>query len=304
MSTTDSTSARPAASEKTRGAPGRAATVRTQSDEVMLWIATAVVFVPGVIALAQRWASAEYFQHGFLVPVVSLASAHRQIRGLGPSQRQQRALAGLLLALAVYALGAVAAEPALEGLALVGAITALVGYRWGARGLRRLAFPLGFLLFMIPLPEAIVLPVVTKLQLFASAGAVGVLHVFGVTVLRDGNVMRLPGGDALFVAEACSGITSLLSLIPVGVVLARFTQRGLWQRIAVVAAVVPAALLGNMIRVIATVLAAEAYGAQRATSGSLHASAGLLTSAFAVLIVVALAGVIARRTAPARSASA
>jgi exosortase/archaeosortase family protein len=88
------------------------------------------------------------------------------------------------------------------------------------------------------------------------------------------------------------------------VLLARFTQTGTWQRIAVVAAVVPAALLGNMIRVIATVVAAETYGAQRATSGSLHASAGLLTSAFAVLLVVAISGVIARRTSPARSVGA
>jgi exosortase len=277
---------------------------RTRHDETMLWIAVAVVFVPGVIALAQRWASAEYFQHGFLVPVVSLLTAHPRIRALGPSERNRRALFGLVLALAVYALGAAAAEVALQGLALVGAIAALVGYRWGMRGLRRLAFPLGFLLFMVPLPEAIVLPIVTKLQIFASAGAVGVLHVFGISVLRDGNVMQLPGGELLFVAEACSGITSLLSLIPVGVLLARFTQTGLWQRLAVVAAVVPAALLGNMIRVIATVAAANTYGAQRATSGSLHDSAGLLTSAFAVLLVVAIAGVIARRTSPARSASA
>jgi hypothetical protein len=137
--------------------------VRTRSDEIMLWIATAVVFVPGVIALAQRWASAEYFQHGFLVPVVSLASAHRQIRGLGPSQRHQRALAGLVLALAgLCARRGRRPRSALQGLALVGAVASLVGYRWGVRGLRRLAFPIGFLLFMVPLPEAIVLPVVDE----------------------------------------------------------------------------------------------------------------------------------------------
>jgi exosortase len=278
--------------------------MRTRSDEIVLWIGTAVVFAPAMIALAQRWASAEYLQHGFLVPVVSLASAHPRIRGLGPSERHRGALAGLVLALAVYAVGAAAAEAALQGLAVVGAITALVAYRWGMRGLRRLAFPLGFLLFMVPLPEVIVLPIVTKLQMFASAGAVGVLNVFGVPVERDGNVMLLANGEALFVAEACSGITSLLSLIPVGVLLARFTQTGLWQRLAVVAAVVPAALLGNMIRVVATVIAADAYGAQRATTGSLHDSAGLLTSAFAVLLVVAIASVLARRTEPARSARA
>ena len=88
---------------------------RTRSDEIVLWIAVAVVFVPGVIALAQRWASAEYFQHGFLVPVVSLATAHPRIRGLGPSERHRPALAGLALALAVYALGVLASEVALIG---------------------------------------------------------------------------------------------------------------------------------------------------------------------------------------------
>ena len=146
----------------------------------------------------------------------------------------------------------------------------------------------------------------TWLQTLASAGAVAVLHALGVSVLRDGNVMRLSDGEALFVAEACSGITSLLSLIPVGVLLARFTQTGAWQRVALVAFVVPAALLGNMIRVIATVLAADAYGVERATAGPLHESAGLLTSAFAVLLVVALGTVLARWTAsaPARKASA
>jgi exosortase len=277
----------------------------TRTDEIVLWIAVAVVFVPGVIALAQRWASAEYFQHGFLVPVVSLAMAHPRLRGLGRSERHGRALAGLALALAIYVLGMLASEVALTGLALVGAIAALVDDRWGTRGLRRLAFPLAFLLFMVPLPESVVLPVVTQLQTVASAGAVAVLHGLGVSVLREGNVMRLASGEELFVAEACSGITSLLSLIPVGVLLARFTQTGAWQRIAIVAAVVPAALLGNMIRVIATVLAADAYGVRRATTGPLHETAGLLTSAFAVLLVVALGTVLARWTAaPVRKASA
>ena len=118
--------------------------------------------------------------------------------------------------------------------------------------------------------------------------------------------MRLPSGEALFVAEACSGITSLLSLIPVGVLLARFTQTGAWRRVALVASVVPAALLGNAIRVIATVLAAGAWGAERATSGTLHEFAGMLTSAFAVLLVVAFGLALARWTpsVPARNASA
>ena len=64
---------------------------------------------------------------------------------------------------------------------------------------------------------------------------------------------------------------------------------------------VPAALFGNMVRVIATVVAAHAYGAERATAGPLHESAGLLTSAFAVLLVVAF-GTRARARRPSRPA--
>jgi len=267
---------------------------RTRSHEIALWIAVAVAFVPALIALAQRWASAEYYQHGFLVPLVSIAAAHPRLRGLGPSERWTPALAALALALAVYGLGAAAAEVALQGLGLVGALTALVAYRWGVRGIRRLSFPLAFLLFMVPLPEVWVNPVVVSLQTLASVAAVAALHALGVVVLRDGNVMRLPSGDALFVAEACSGITSLLSLIPIGVLLARFTQVDAWRRVLLVASIVPAALLGNSIRVVATVLAAGAFGAQRATSGALHESAGLLTSAFAVLLVVGFGTLLAR----------
>ena len=91
-------------------------------------------------------------------------------------------------------------------------------------------------------------PVVTRLQTFASACAVAVLHALDVPVMREGNVMLLPGGASLFVAEACSGITSLLSLMPVGVLLARFTQAAdAGGAPLLVLSVVPAALFGNMV---------------------------------------------------------
>jgi exosortase len=279
---------------------------RFRSDEILLWLAVAIVFAPAVLALADRWASAEYYQHGFLVPLVSIATAQPRLRRLGPGARHPLALAALAGALVVYALGVLVGGITAQGLALVAAIASLVGYRWGERGLRRLAFPLAFLLFMVPLPEAWVVPVIVTLQGWASAGAVAALNVLDVAVIREGNVIRLANGDALFVAEACSGITSLLSLIPIGVLLARFTQSGLARRLGLVAAVVPAALLGNAIRVIATVMAADAFGTQRATSGPIHESAGLLTSAFAVVLVIGFGALLSGhgRAAPADPASA
>jgi exosortase len=268
-----------------------------RTDEILLWAAVAVAFTPAVAALADRWAAAEYHQHGFLVPLVSIAVAHPLLRRMGPPRRQPLALLGLAAALAGYALGVLLGAVTLQGLALVAAVTALVGHRWGGAGVRRLAFPLAYLLFMVPLPESWVFPVIVGLQGWASAGAVAALHALGVAVGREGNVIRLASGDALFVAEACSGITSLISLIPVGVLIARFTQEGLGRRLALVAAVVPAALLCNGIRVVATVIAANRFGVERATSGPLHESAGLLTSSFAVLLVIALGALMSRLAA-------
>ena len=266
----------------------------TRADERLLWIGLVLAFAPAVAVLASVWASVDYYQHGFLVPLVSVFTARQRARGLGPSQRQGVFLLTLVGALACYGLGALFTSTTLLGLALVGALTSAVGFRWGVEGLRRMAFPLGFLLFMVPLPGGWVNPLVVELQTLASRAAELALHAFGVDLVREGNVIRLPGVGELFVAEACSGITSLLSLIPIGVLLARFTQPPGWRRVALVVAVVPAALVCNALRVIGTVLAADAWGVERATSGSLHEMAGLLTSAGAVLLVVAFGAILSR----------
>ena len=270
---------------------------RFRTDEILLWGAVALAFAPALAALAERWIGAEYYQHGFLVPLVSLGIAHPLLRRMGPPRREPRALLGLAAAVAGLALGVATGSATLQGLALVAALSALVGHRWGAAGMRRLAFPLAFLLFMVPLPESWLFPVIVGLQGWVSVASVALLHAIGVAVAREGNVIRLANGDALFVAEACSGITSLVSLLPIGVLIARYTQDGLGRRLALVASVVPAALLCNGIRVVATVLAADRVGVERATSGPLHDSAGLLTSSFAVLLVIGFGAWIGRRPA-------
>lgn len=260
----------------------------------LLPFALAVAFAPALFTLAGHWASEDYYHHGFLVPVIAWISAHPRLRGLGAPGRQPLGLVALVVSLALYLAGLAAGEAFLQGLALVGALTSLVAFRWGLRGLRRLAFPLAFLLFMLPLPVGWVNPIIVGLQTIASASAVAVLHTFDVAVLREGNVLRLPGGGSLFVAEACSGITSLLSLIPIGVLLARFTESVTWRRVLLVVAVVPAALLGNGIRVVATVIAAGHVGPERATTGPVHDMAGLATSAFAILLVIGFGALLRR----------
>jgi exosortase len=135
---------------------------------------------------------------------------------------------------------------------------------------------------MVPVPPTWIAPLIVKLQLFVSDASVRLLRAAGVAVAREGNVLVLPEGGSLFVAEACSGVTSVITLAPLGVLLAYLTLRRPALRLALVAAVIPLAMAGNLARVVATVLAALRVGTQQATEGPPHQALGLLTYAVAV----------------------
>jgi exosortase len=204
----------------------------------------------------------------------------------------------VLLALVLYAVGSAGGLLGLQGLALVAAVAAAVLWLRGPAWLRILAFPTAYLLFMVPLPEPWIAPVIVKLRLFVTSAAVAVLHAAGMPVLREGNVLLLPGGESLFVADACSGVTSLITLLPLGVLVAYLTERQLWRRLVLVASVLPIAMLFNLLRVLGTVVAAQSVGAERATSGGIHEAAGLLTYAVGCGALIGV-GALLRRIRPA-----
>jgi exosortase len=207
---------------------------------------------------------------------------------LGAPARDPRGYLVVLAALGLYVLGLGAGSATIQGLGFVGALAGVVLGLWGPAGLRRLAFPVGFLLFMVPLPGELVFSVVVSLQLLVSSVSVEVLQTLGFAVLREGNVLVLPGGNSLFVAEACSGITSIVTLTPLGVTLAYFTESAWSRRLLIIAAVIPLAILGNLVRVVGTVLAVDAVGAERVLHSPLHDLAGLLIFALVCLGLIAV----------------
>jgi exosortase len=249
-----------------------------------------VAFAPAVVAMSRVWSSVDYASHGYLVPFVALwaASGKRAALRKLPEARDLRGLPVLLFSFALYLVGVGTSWVALQGLAVVAGVAGMVLYLRGTAWLRTLSFPIAYLLFMVPIPDPLLSPVIVQLQLAVSQLGVWMLQWTGVPVFRDGNVIELPGDVSLFVAEACSGITSLVTLLPLGVFLAYFTEKTLARRLVIVAAVIPLALTGNLIRVIATVLAAREVGAEAATAGALHESAGILTYVLGCLALLSV----------------
>jgi exosortase len=137
-----------------------------------------------------------------------------------------------------------------------------------------LAFPLAFLLFMIPLPAILLNTITLPLQLLATQVSTFALQLGHLPVYREGNIIYLPHAT-LEVAEACSGLRSLVSLLALAVVLAYITQPRLSTRWLLALSAILIALVANAFRIWATGVLAHWYGSHVA-EGFYHTFAGWL----------------------------
>jgi exosortase len=255
--------------------------------------AASLVYAPVVSSLVRQWGSDENYSHGFLVAPCALLFAWQSRRALrsAPLRPHGAGLAVVVVSILLLTAGRFGAELFLTRISLVGAIAGTVLYLYGARQLRLIAFPLLLFLLVIPLPAIVINRVAFPLQLLASRAAEGVLTVSGVPVLREGNVLMLPHA-ALEVAEACSGIRSLASLIALALIVGRMRLRERTAaRVLMALLAIPIAVLANMLRVAGTGFAAVWIGPQ-AAEGFFHAFSGWLMFVAAIAALFASARLI------------
>ena len=264
--------------------PGR----RTLLIGGALALAILVLYGGVFTALVRQWSSDDNYSHGFFVVPLALYFAWERRRALAaaPVTGGPGGLVLLLGGLAVLVAGRLGAELFLTRISLIGVLAGTIWFVWGRRHARILAFPTLFLLLMIPLPSIVFNQLAFPLQLLASQVGESAIVAAGIPVLREGNVLHLPA-RTLEVAEACSGIRSLVSLIMLAVVLGYFAEPRPGGRVALAIAALPIAILANAARVAGTGYAAEWLG-PRAAEGFFHSFSGWLmfVVAFAGLLVV------------------
>jgi exosortase len=151
----------------------------------------------------------------------------------------------------------------------------------------RLKWVLLFLVLMIPLPARLHEIVALPLQNLATGSAVFGLELLGFFVLREGNVLRLNSGETVAVAEACSGLRMLTAFIFVAAVLAFLVRRPAWQKVILLAFSIPVAMLSNSLRVIATSIFANYFGASASTA-AFHDASGIAMMPLAIVLSVGL----------------
>ena len=251
----------------------------------ILALLTAVYW--GVIPhLVWQWANDDDYTHGFLiVPLALYFVWERRTRLLGMEPRPSLLGAGVLaVGLLVLVVGSVGAELFLQRASLIVVLTGLVWLILGTGFLRELAFPLAFLVFMIPLPAIVMNAIAFPLQLFAAQSATFCMQVAGIPVLREGNTIVLTN-TTLEVVEACSGIRSLQALLALGAVYGYFTQKAVWKRWALLLLSIPIAIAANAFRVAGTGFLAHFVGPETA-QGFYHSFAGWIVFGVAFVLML------------------
>jgi exosortase len=254
-----------------------------------------------LVKLVSDWATDDNYSHGFLIVPIALyfvweRRAHLQAAAFRPSILGLVVILGSLVTLIAGVLGA---ELFLTRISIVGVTAGFILFVLGWEHLRILALPVGFLLLMIPIPAIIFNQIAFPLQLVASRFGESTLNAFNIPVLREGNVIIL-ANTTLEVAEACSGIRSLVSLLTLGIVYGYFTDPRSWVRVVIALATVPIAIVANGLRVAGTGVAAHYYGPE-AAHGFFHTFSGWLVFVFAFFMLVAvMQGLLRLTPAPRR----
>jgi exosortase len=265
---------------------------------LLVWL-----YASTLAGLGSEWMSSPDASYGAILAVIACATlwTRRRVIAEAAARDSSGFLPGVALlacALAAFLVGRFGADVFVTRVSFVLVLSGLVWTVAGTATARVSAAPLVLLLIAIPLPALIVNAITLPMQLVASRMAEWLLNAAQIPVFRDGNVLELQS-TSLEVAEACSGLRSLISLTAIGCLVAWANERTWPRRLAIIAMAVPIALALNAVRIAATGAACEVWG-PRAATGGWHTFTGWLTFVVAVTVLVKLQPLISGSARPQR----
>jgi exosortase len=221
----------------------------------------------------QWWTDADY-GYGFFVPLFSGYILWRERERWTKTEIKPSnfGFVAMLGAVGLLLLGSLGAELFISRFSLLVLLAGMILFLAGWKMLRAVFFPLGYLMWMIPIPAIIYNQITFPLQLIASRLASAGLELVHLPVLRDGNILIM-SNYSLEVVEACSGIRSLMTLMALAVAYGYLVSPQRWVRYVLAAFMFPIAIVTNAIRVMGAGMLAHRFG-PAAAEGFLHEFSG------------------------------
>jgi exosortase len=253
----------------------------------------AALYAPVIIKLVNQWMVDANYRHGVLIPFISAFMLWRkrgELRTAPGGGGEIFGLSLILLSAALLIVGAAASEFFTARLSLPFVLLGAAFFLRGRAFARAVAFPVLFLVMMIPIPYVIYYKVTFPFQLMSARVSAKILGMIGLAVLRRGNVLLLPN-YALEVVAACSGLRSLMTMVTIALVIAAFTELGAAKKVILVAAAVPVAIAANTLRLVVTAIGAYTVGAEFA-DGFLHTMSGIIVFIAGLAMLIAIMGIL------------
>jgi exosortase len=249
---------------------------------LIIFIAAIGAFYYNTIGwLVNSWINNEYYSHGLLVPLISgyiLWNKRDELASLEKKQARE-GLAVFAAGIIIHGISVLWTIRFLSGLSLILTISGVILYLFGREFIKKIWFPLSFLLLMVPLPfvDLIAAPA----QTISAIATSGLAQLIGLPVQREGLVLTTPAG--LFeVGLPCSGINSIVSLLTIGIIFAFILEGKKTMKFAILLSAIPLALAGNIIRITSVLVFANKYG-QEAAMNYFHDFSSLLMFSIALL---------------------
>lgn len=265
----------------------------TLRPEVLAWlpiiIGLAVLYVPSLYDLFTGIWSSDDQMHGPIVLGISVWLLHRNWPAMEVAAQGQQTnpwgwplfVFGLLL----YALGRSQDILLFEIGSVIWLLVALLLLQRGAAALKVQWFALFFMLFMVPLPSAVVDMVTMPMKMAVSYVAEHMLYWVGYPIGRTGVILQI-GQYMLLVADACAGLHTLLTLEALGLLYLNLVRRdSLFRNVWLAILIVPISFTANVIRVMALSLITYHWG-DAAGQGFLHGFAGMVLFLSALLLII------------------
>lgn len=254
-------------------------------NSILLFIIWFATFYPLYPSLFFTWLNHSNNSHGILVPLISAFLIWQKRQQLSEEKISSSAWGAVILiaSICLYLIAYAGAIAVVARAMIVFSLIGLILFNFGKRIFSIIAFPLFYLIFMVPIPESIYTLVAFPLQLFATKVSASILAFFSIPLLREGNMLYF-AQTQLEVAEACSGLRSMTSYIMLSFLFAYMMKPNWTRRAVIVLSAIPLALFGNLIRVTGTGILAHLYGSKVAI-GFLHEFSGLAVFAFGFILL-------------------
>jgi len=273
----------------------KAMTVPETRKNLLLWGLIALSFILCYFTTFQwlhyKYGTQDsYYSHGYLIPLVSayLIYLRRSEIDQYPAGRSPYGLVFIVLALAVHLFGVLGDINFVSGFSMVAYCFGCSLYLLGGKVTRIVVFPIFFLVFMCPIPDAILNVVAIPSKSMATGVALSIIDLLGIPYIREGFAVHLPQSTFL-IGTPCNGMRSMISFAALGLLMLYLFRISWWKKVLFLASIPLLAILLNSARIALLLWIAYRYGEESASPESyLHDGSGLLVFVIGFLAMIFL----------------